>query len=119
MRNVAQVASDRQTRHTPGEWPTSSPPSSSASWSEACTRPPQPPACAARAGAPAGRGGGPPPRLRAASLSPTNIFTVGGVRFPAPHLITLGPVVALSLGLISFLRFSPLGVRMRAVVDQP
>ncbi|MFN2545732.1 MAG: hypothetical protein ABR600_14340 [Actinomycetota bacterium] len=49
----------------------------------------------------------------------TQVYTVGGVLLPQQHLITLLVVVVLGLGLVAFLRYSPLGVRMRAVVDRP
>jgi len=57
--------------------------------------------------------------LHPSFLFPQHTYSLGGVLFPETHLITLLLVVALALGLIAFLRFSPLGVRMRAVVDRP
>ena len=47
------------------------------------------------------------------------MFSAGGVLFPEQYLITLVLVVGLALALMAFLKFSPLGIRMRAVVDRP
>lgn len=53
------------------------------------------------------------------SLFPGHAFTVGNFRVTASDLGTLLTVFALCGGLLAFLRFSPLGTRMRAVVDRP
>jgi branched-chain amino acid transport system permease protein len=42
-----------------------------------------------------------------------------GVRMASEELLTLVVVIIVALALIGFLRWSPLGVRMRAVVDRP
>ena len=52
-------------------------------------------------------------------LFPQHVFSVGGVPIPEQYLLTLVVVVALAFGLMGFLKFSPLGIRMRAVVDRP
>ena len=52
-------------------------------------------------------------------LFPQHVFSAGGVLFPEQYLITLVLVVGLALALMAFLKFSPLGIRMRAVVDRP
>src|SRR5947208_2571940 len=52
-------------------------------------------------------------------LFPDHVFSIGGVLLPEQYLITLLIVVGLGVGLIAFLKFSSLGIRMRAVVDRP
>ena len=58
-------------------------------------------------------------RLTPEFLFPDHIWTLGGVILPSTHVITLLLVIVLGVGLVAFLKFSPLGVQMRAVVDRP
>ncbi len=58
------------------------------------------------------------------TLTPTSIFSprifeAGGFRASLEGVASIGVSVALAIGLLAFLRYSPLGVRMRAVVDRP
>jgi branched-chain amino acid transport system permease protein len=59
----------------------------------------------------------------ATTLTPTSIFsrtvwTAGGFRAEVDQLATVGLAVSLAIALVAFLRYSTLGVRMRAVVDR-
>src|SRR5207237_5509107 len=58
-------------------------------------------------------------QLRPEFMFPRHTFSLAGILFPSEHLITLLLIVGLAVGLVLFLKFSPLGVRMRAVVDRP
>ncbi len=58
------------------------------------------------------------------TLTPTSIFsthefTAGEFRASLEQISSILLSVALAVGLVAFLRYSPLGVRMRAVVDRP
>lgn len=58
----------------------------------------------------------------ATTLTPTSIFSprtfsAGDFRASLEQVASIGVTVALAVGLLAFLRYSPLGVRMRAVVD--
>jgi branched-chain amino acid transport system permease protein len=60
----------------------------------------------------------------ATTLTPTSIFSqrvfaLGGFRASVEQLSSVGLTVVLALSLMAFLRFTSLGVRMRAVVDRP
>jgi branched-subunit amino acid ABC-type transport system permease component len=60
----------------------------------------------------------------ASTLTPRTLFghhvlVVHHVRIPVPEVATIVLVLVLCFGLLAFLRFTPLGVRMRAVVDRP
>jgi branched-subunit amino acid ABC-type transport system permease component len=60
----------------------------------------------------------------ATTLSPTSIFSpeslvVGGFRASYEQLASIGLTVAFAVGLLALLRYTPLGIRMRAVVDRP
>src|SRR5437764_9349007 len=58
--------------------------------------------------------------LRAESLFGDHVFSPRpALHFSAQGVATILLVIALCLGLLAFLRFSPLGIRMRAVVDRP
>src|SRR5207244_5032657 len=58
--------------------------------------------------------------LRADSLFGSHVFSPRpDLHFSAQGVATIFLVVALCVGLLAFLRFSPLGIRMRAVVDRP
>src|SRR5206468_8168557 len=50
---------------------------------------------------------------------PTHVFHVGGFTAPAQHILAILLTLGLALGLVAFLKFSPLGVKLRAVVDRP
>jgi len=52
------------------------------------------------------------------SLFPHHSFTAGDFRASSEQIATVLIVVALCIGLLMFLRFSVMGVRMRAVVDR-
>ena len=52
------------------------------------------------------------------SLFPRHRWTVGGVHATLPEVATILIVLALCAALLAFLRYSPLGIRMRAVVDR-
>ena len=59
----------------------------------------------------------------ATTLSPTSIFstqvfTAGGFRATLEQISSIAISGVLAVGLVAFLRYSPLGVRMRAVVDR-
>ncbi|HYZ92268.1 MAG TPA: ABC transporter permease [Actinomycetota bacterium] len=59
----------------------------------------------------------------ATTLTPSSIFsprvlTAGGFRASVEQIAAILLTVALALGLLAFLRYSALGVRMRAVVDR-
>lgn len=53
------------------------------------------------------------------AIFPTTGYEVSGFRTSFDKLATIGLALALAGGLLAFLRYSPLGVRMRAVVDRP
>jgi len=53
------------------------------------------------------------------SLFPTRVVSLGGIHARENQLLTLVVIVALCAALISALRFTPIGMRMRAVVDRP
>ncbi|MHB8671674.1 MAG: branched-chain amino acid ABC transporter permease [Acidimicrobiales bacterium] len=53
------------------------------------------------------------------SLFPSTTYTAGQFRASGAEIGTVLLVFALCAGLLAFLRYSPLGVRMRAVVDRP
>lgn len=53
------------------------------------------------------------------SIFPEAILSVGGFRATLEELATVAIAVGLCAALLVFLRTSPLGVRMRAVVDRP
>ncbi len=60
----------------------------------------------------------------ATTLTPTSIFSpkvfaVGGFRATAEQLASVGLAVFLALALMAFLKYTSLGVKMRAVVDRP
>jgi branched-subunit amino acid ABC-type transport system permease component len=60
----------------------------------------------------------------ATTLTPTSIFsqevlTVGGFRAGIEQIATILLTIALAVLLVAFLRYTPLGIRMRAVVDRP
>ena len=56
--------------------------------------------------------------LTPTSIFATKTFTAGGFRAELDQIATVALAIALALGLMAFLRYSPLGVRMRAVVDR-
>ena len=58
-------------------------------------------------------------RLTPHPIFPTHVFEIGGFRAPFPSVATIMVAVGLAAALLGFLRFSPLGIRMRAVVDRP
>jgi len=53
------------------------------------------------------------------SLFPRHSYAIGHVRLSSSNIGTLAVACLLCAALVAFLRFSPLGVRMRAVVDRP
>jgi branched-chain amino acid transport system permease protein len=53
------------------------------------------------------------------SIFPEKIFVFGGFRATLQEILTVLLALALAGGLLAFLRYSTLGVRMRAVVDRP
>ena len=58
------------------------------------------------------------------TLTPRTLFghhvlVIDHVRITVPEIATIVVVLVLCLGLLAFLRFTPLGIRMRAVVDRP
>ncbi len=60
----------------------------------------------------------------ATTLSPTSVFSTqvfvaGGFRASLEQISSIAISAVLAAGLVAFLRYSPLGVRMRAVVDRP
>jgi branched-subunit amino acid ABC-type transport system permease component len=60
----------------------------------------------------------------ATTLSPTSIFStrvfgLGDFRASLEEIAAILVTVTLAVGLLAFLRYSPLGLRMRAVVDRP
>jgi branched-subunit amino acid ABC-type transport system permease component len=57
--------------------------------------------------------------LHPTSIFPHRLWRVSDIAFASEELITLLMVIAVAVALIAFLRWSPLGVRMRAVVNRP
>jgi ABC-type branched-subunit amino acid transport system permease subunit len=57
--------------------------------------------------------------LSPASIWPRHIFALGSFRTTLQDVLTILLAFVLAGGLLAFLRYSPLGIRMRAVVDRP
>lgn len=53
------------------------------------------------------------------SIFPQHTFAAAGVRAGTDEIATIAITVGLAIGMLTFLRASSLGVRMRAVVDRP
>jgi branched-subunit amino acid ABC-type transport system permease component len=56
--------------------------------------------------------------LTPSSIFSHHVFVAGGFRASLEQIASILLTVALALGLLGFLRYSPVGVRMRAVVDR-
>lgn len=56
--------------------------------------------------------------LSPTSIFSTHVFTAGGFRASLEQISSIAISGVLAVGLVVFLRYSPLGVRMRAVVDR-
>jgi branched-subunit amino acid ABC-type transport system permease component len=57
--------------------------------------------------------------LSPTSIFSTHIFAAHGFRASVEQLASIGVTAALAVGLLAFLRYAALGVKMRAVVDRP
>ncbi len=62
---------------------------------------------------------GPGTTLTPTSIFSQHVFVAGGFRATVEQVASVSLVLALTVGLLVFLRRSALGVRMRAVVDRP
>ncbi len=67
----------------------------------------------------AGLGWGAATTLTPTSIFSEHVFASGGFRASVEQLASVGLTVVLALSLMAFLRYTSLGVRMRAVVDRP
>jgi branched-subunit amino acid ABC-type transport system permease component len=67
----------------------------------------------------AGVGWGAATTLTPTSIFSQHVFAAGGFRASVEQLASVGLTVVLALSLMAFLRYTSLGVRMRAVVDRP
>ena len=67
----------------------------------------------------AGVGWGAATTLTPTSIFSERIFAFGGFRASVEQFASVGLTVVLALSLMAFLRYTSLGIRMRAVVDRP
>jgi len=63
--------------------------------------------------------GGTATTLSPTSIFSTSVFTAGQFRANFEQIVSIAISVALAVGLLALLRYTPLGIRMRAVVDRP